>query len=88
MFYCEVFRSHSLNWAVKMLGTSPRGSVMGNLEGNPNWTGPVSLCASASAGNIMGLGQCLLFGLTVVIRRKFSARRFWDDCIEHGCTVS
>lgn len=40
-----------------------------------------------SAGNIMGLGQCLLFGLTVVIRRKFSASRFWDDCVKHNCTV-
>nr|XP_057946867.1 long-chain fatty acid transport protein 1-like isoform X2 [Doryrhamphus excisus] len=40
-----------------------------------------------SAGTIMGVGQCLLFGLTVVIRRKFSASRFWDDCIKHNCTV-
>ncbi|XP_043970427.1 long-chain fatty acid transport protein 1-like isoform X3 [Gambusia affinis] len=40
-----------------------------------------------SAGTIMGVGQCLLFGLTVVIRRKFSASRFWDDCVKHDCTV-
>ncbi|XP_005743766.1 long-chain fatty acid transport protein 1-like [Pundamilia nyererei] len=40
-----------------------------------------------SAGNIMGLGQCLLFGLTAVIRRKFSASHFWDDCVKHNCTV-
>nr|AOW69616.1 long-chain fatty acid transport protein 1a [Lateolabrax japonicus] len=40
-----------------------------------------------SAGTIMGVGQCLLFGLTVVIRRKFSASRFWDDCVKHNCTV-
>ncbi|XP_071783781.2 long-chain fatty acid transport protein 1-like [Centroberyx gerrardi] len=40
-----------------------------------------------SAGNIMGVGQCLLFGLTVVVRRKFSASRFWDDCVKHNCTV-
>ncbi|XP_022071390.2 long-chain fatty acid transport protein 1-like [Acanthochromis polyacanthus] len=40
-----------------------------------------------SAGTIMGVGQCLLFGSTVVIRRKFSASRFWDDCIKHNCTV-
>uniref|UniRef100_A0A3B3WPA5 long-chain-fatty-acid--CoA ligase n=1 Tax=Poecilia mexicana TaxID=48701 RepID=A0A3B3WPA5_9TELE len=38
-------------------------------------------------GTIMGVGQCLLFGLTVVIRRKFSASRFWDDCVKHNCTV-
>ncbi|XP_030589718.1 long-chain fatty acid transport protein 1-like [Archocentrus centrarchus] len=40
-----------------------------------------------SAGNIMSLGQGLLFGLTVVIRRKFSASRFWDDCVKYNCTV-
>ncbi|XP_057700210.1 long-chain fatty acid transport protein 1-like isoform X2 [Corythoichthys intestinalis] len=40
-----------------------------------------------SAGTIMGVGQCLLFGLTVVIRSKFSASRFWDDCVKHNCTV-
>ncbi|XP_012689335.1 long-chain fatty acid transport protein 1 [Clupea harengus] len=40
-----------------------------------------------SAGNIMGVGQCLLYGLTVVIKRKFSASRFWDDCIKYNCTV-
>uniref|UniRef100_A0A8C5H011 Very long-chain fatty acid transport protein n=1 Tax=Gouania willdenowi TaxID=441366 RepID=A0A8C5H011_GOUWI len=40
-----------------------------------------------SAGTIMGVGQCLLFGLTVVIRKKFSASRFWDDCVQHNCTV-
>ncbi|KAK0131324.1 Long-chain fatty acid transport protein 1 [Merluccius polli] len=40
-----------------------------------------------SAGSIMGVGQCLLFGLTVVIKRKFSASRFWDDCVRYKCTV-
>ncbi|XP_061577233.1 long-chain fatty acid transport protein 1-like isoform X2 [Cololabis saira] len=40
-----------------------------------------------SAGTVMGVGQCLLFGLTVVIRRKFSATRFWDDCVKHNCTA-
>ncbi|XP_048469350.1 long-chain fatty acid transport protein 4 [Rhincodon typus] len=39
-----------------------------------------------SAGNIVGIGQCLLHGLTVVIRRKFSASRFWDDCVKYRCT--
>ncbi|XP_062966325.1 long-chain fatty acid transport protein 1 isoform X2 [Cynocephalus volans] len=40
-----------------------------------------------SAGNIMGVGQCLLYGLTVVLRKKFSASRFWDDCVKYNCTV-
>ncbi|KAG2469733.1 long-chain fatty acid transport protein 4 [Polypterus senegalus] len=40
-----------------------------------------------SAGNIVGIGQCLLHGMTVVIKRKFSASRFWDDCIKYKCTI-
>ncbi|XP_038601672.1 long-chain fatty acid transport protein 4 [Tachyglossus aculeatus] len=40
-----------------------------------------------SAGNIVGLGQCLLHGLTVVIRKKFSASRFWSDCVKYDCTI-
>ncbi|XP_006631709.2 long-chain fatty acid transport protein 1a [Lepisosteus oculatus] len=40
-----------------------------------------------SAGNIMGVGQCLVNGLTVVIKKKFSASRFWDDCVKYNCTV-
>lgn len=35
----------------------------------------------------MGMGQCVLFGMTVVLRRKFSASRFWEDCVKHQCTV-
>uniref|UniRef100_G1TQ11 Arachidonate--CoA ligase n=1 Tax=Oryctolagus cuniculus TaxID=9986 RepID=G1TQ11_RABIT len=40
-----------------------------------------------SAGNIVGIGQCLIHGMTVVIRKKFSASRFWDDCIKYNCTI-
>uniref|UniRef100_U3IWN5 long-chain-fatty-acid--CoA ligase n=1 Tax=Anas platyrhynchos platyrhynchos TaxID=8840 RepID=U3IWN5_ANAPP len=39
------------------------------------------------SGNIMGVGQCLIHGLTVVIRKKFSASRFWDDCTKYRCTI-
>lgn len=42
---------------------------------------------SLSAGNIMGVGQCLMHGLTVVVKKKFSASRFWEDCIKYNCTV-
>lgn len=49
-----------------------------------NPTAVVSCCVP---GNIMGVGQCLINGLTVVIRKKFSASRFWDDCAKYRCTV-
>uniref|UniRef100_A0AAQ4R2T6 Very long-chain fatty acid transport protein n=1 Tax=Gasterosteus aculeatus aculeatus TaxID=481459 RepID=A0AAQ4R2T6_GASAC len=40
-----------------------------------------------SAGNIVGVGQCLIHGMSVVIRKKFSASRFWDDCAKYNCTI-
>uniref|UniRef100_V5HEX4 long-chain-fatty-acid--CoA ligase n=1 Tax=Ixodes ricinus TaxID=34613 RepID=V5HEX4_IXORI len=41
-----------------------------------------------TAGGILAVGQALLFGNTVAIRPKFSASRFWDDCIKYDCTVT
>lgn len=38
-------------------------------------------------GNIVGVGQCLIHGMTVVIKKKFSASKFWEDCIKYNCTV-
>ncbi|XP_066466961.1 long-chain fatty acid transport protein 4 [Tiliqua scincoides] len=41
-----------------------------------------------AAGNIVGVGQCLLQGMTVVIRKKFSASQFWEDCVKYNCTAN
>lgn len=41
-----------------------------------------------TAGGILAIGQALLFGNTVAIRPRFSASRFWDDCIKYDCTVT
>ncbi|XP_016930647.3 long-chain fatty acid transport protein 4 [Drosophila suzukii] len=41
-----------------------------------------------TAGGIVGLGNALLNGSTVVLRKKFSARNFWLDCNHHNCTVA
>ncbi|NXR69998.1 S27A1 protein, partial [Rhadina sibilatrix] len=54
----------------------------------PNIPNVWNLSCCFFPGNIMGVGQCLLHGLTVVIRKKFSASRFWDDCVKYRCTVS
>lgn len=40
-----------------------------------------------TAGGIIGVGQALFMGSSVVIRRKFSATQYWSDCIKYGCTV-
>ncbi|XP_063975497.1 long-chain fatty acid transport protein 4-like [Diachasmimorpha longicaudata] len=41
-----------------------------------------------TAGGVIGVGPALCVGITVVLRRKFSASKFWADCIEHKCTVA
>lgn len=38
-------------------------------------------------GGVLGIGQAVLFGSTVVIKKKFSASRFWDEAIKYNATV-
>ena len=41
-----------------------------------------------SAGGTVGVGLMMVFGFTIVIRKKFSVRNFWKDCCDHNCNVS
>ena len=40
-----------------------------------------------NAGTI-GTCQCIIFGTSIVLRDKFSASQFWDDCIKYNCSVA
>jgi fatty-acyl-CoA synthase len=40
-----------------------------------------------STGGVVAVGCMLLAGGSVVIRARFSARRFWPDVVQSGCTV-
>ncbi|KAM6981437.1 long-chain fatty acid transport protein 2-like isoform 2-T2 [Aplochiton taeniatus] len=40
-----------------------------------------------SAGFLMGLCGAIENGITVVLRRKFSASQFWDDCRKYNVTA-
>ncbi|KAG5273707.1 hypothetical protein AALO_G00154540 [Alosa alosa] len=40
-----------------------------------------------SAGFLIGLAGSIERGITVVLRRKFSASQFWEDCRKHDVTV-
>ncbi|NP_001008639.1 hsFATP2a_ACSVL_like domain-containing protein [Danio rerio] len=40
-----------------------------------------------SAGFLIGLVGCIERGSTFVLRRKFSASQFWDDCRKYNITV-
>ncbi|CAB4055331.1 SLC27A1_4 [Lepeophtheirus salmonis] len=39
-----------------------------------------------SAGGLVGIGIMMVFGVRIAIRRKFSVRNFWKDCIKYNCT--
>ena len=39
-------------------------------------------------GGVLCTGQMIYTGATLVIRKKFSASNFWQDCIKYKCTVS
>ncbi|KAJ4449471.1 hypothetical protein ANN_00870 [Periplaneta americana] len=40
-----------------------------------------------SGGGALGVGQAIVSGITVVIRRKFSASQYIPECVRHNCTV-
>ena len=39
-----------------------------------------------SAGGMMGVGACIRGGITMVLRKKFSVRKFAEDCYVYKCT--
>jgi fatty-acyl-CoA synthase len=39
-----------------------------------------------TSGGVLGIGSTLIVGGSVYIREKFSARQFWDDVVDNGCT--
>ncbi len=55
---------------------------MGNIK-DPVFYNPLPLYHSA--GGVVGVGLMMVFGCTVVLRKKFSVRNFWKDCCIHGC---
>ncbi len=40
------------------------------------------------SGTMLGAGTMLTYGITQVVRKKFSATNFWKDCIYYNVTVS
>ena len=41
-----------------------------------------------SAGGVLGIGQMIVRGCTIIVRPKFSASQYWTDCIKYQATVS
>lgn len=40
-----------------------------------------------SVGGVVAIGSVLVCGGSIVLRRRFSARAFWDDIASHECTL-
>ncbi|MEM7143269.1 MAG: long-chain-acyl-CoA synthetase [Actinomycetota bacterium] len=40
-----------------------------------------------TAGGVMALGGALMQGTAAITTRKFSASRFWEECVEYGATT-
>ncbi|MEL6723919.1 MAG: long-chain-acyl-CoA synthetase [Pseudomonadota bacterium] len=46
----------------------------------------VTLPLYHGTGGLCGVGQALMTGASVILRRKFSASQFWDDATDQGAT--
>lgn len=65
------------------------GSALRNLSGiRPGNVIYTCIPLYHLSGGVLGTNQCLIWGDTMAIRSKFSASRFWDDCIRYNCNVS
>ncbi|VCX41285.1 unnamed protein product, partial [Gulo gulo] len=40
-----------------------------------------------SSGSLVGIGGCVELGATCVLKKKFSASQFWNDCRKYNVTV-
>ena len=47
----------------------------------------VTLPLYHATGGLCGTGAALLNGAQVVLRRRFSASHFWEEIVQHGCTM-
>lgn len=58
----------------------------------PTGTGPrdrvyIPLPLYHSTGGVCGVGIALTTGASIILRKRFSASQFWDDCADEGATI-
>ncbi|RWS06355.1 Long-chain fatty acid transport protein 1-like protein, partial [Dinothrombium tinctorium] len=56
------------------------------LKLNENDVTYIAMPLYHTLGGIVCVGSTLITGQTLVIRRKFSASNFWEDCLKYKCT--
>ncbi|KAI5099967.1 long-chain fatty acid transport protein 6-like, partial [Silurus meridionalis] len=54
---------------------------------NKNDTIYLTLPLYHMAASLLGIGGCIDLGATCVLKKKFSAKQFWKDCIKYDVTV-
>lgn len=69
----------------RFLATAGAATGMGGLRASDRIY--IVLPLYHSAGGVMALGGALLAGATAVLARRFSATRFWEDCVRHQVSV-
>ncbi|KAJ8304839.1 hypothetical protein KUTeg_018422 [Tegillarca granosa] len=64
-----------------------RAAYVMTIIGNGNDVLYETLPLYHSAGSMLGVGFCFATGATMVLRSKFSASQFWEDCRKHDVTI-
>ena len=77
-------KAANINHYRVMLACFGFAGVMGTREGDRNY---VCLPMYHTAGGLCAIGSLLVNGGSVFIRERFSAREFWDDIVNNGCTM-
>ncbi|CAH1100218.1 unnamed protein product [Psylliodes chrysocephalus] len=57
-----------------------------DLKDNDIFYNPLPLYHAT--GGMLTIGQCVNFGATIALRKKFSASGFWTDCNKYNCTIA
>lgn len=84
VFYINLPLYHSAGFLIGMAGAIERG----NDPLNPlTREEPKHPHACFEAVKQMWCNLILIAGMTVILRRKFSASQFWDDCRKYDVTV-
>lgn len=70
----------------RFMYASAGANCLAGLTENDVYYNPLPLYHTA--GGMLAAGQALAFGVTVALRRKFSATNYWTDCEKYNCTVA
>lgn len=60
--------------------------IVADFKDNDVYYSPLPLYHTACG--VMSVGQMIIFGSTVVLRKKFSASAYFSDCAKYKATVS